>query len=597
MFLSRSGVNSYGATIAAAISRNEYVEFTVTPVIGKKITITEINFQAWFQVTTGVSVGLQYSTDGSTFTTIEASGTPKTEEDTLSTSQSVAELRNIQSTVRFRIIQAGAGGYHPVGIGNGTGSPDLVLRGKSELLPPKINGPTAMTPLQRPSISWTPVGAAAGYDVWINNVSTNKNPYWLTSSSTNNLTPSFDLGIGVFDVWVRAFHSDGTRDAWSARYRFQINTPPTIIPIDRLQSASRPTLQWNSLPGAVKYDVWIDNHSAGVSQYIRNQNVTATTFTPSSNMPLGMYRLWVRGIAQDGTASGWSVVTEFSVVPAPTITGGNLPTFDRTPTLAWDDVTGAVKYEVFVRNVTTNIVEYYLKDVTTTNWTPPANLSDGPYRWWSLAVGANNVRGQWSVPIDIYVGGRPTVLSPGGTLNNATPTINWQAVGVATRYELWVTADSGIRVIYNTTLTGTSYTPAAPLADGGYRVWVRAVSSTGEFSLWSTAVSFTIAAVNSPEFNVFDDGELLFAKLEIEIPQFLSPRFSCPQKPSAARSLMALTVLETQESRTQVTTSASRFNLSGKYETVINQTELERLWERDPDMLAELNNSDRRSWR
>ena len=171
-------------------------------------------------------------------------------------------------------------------------------------------------------------------------------------------------------------------------------------------------------------------------------------------MPIGLYRIG-SGISADGIAAAWSPLSEFYVVPAPVITGGNLPTFDRSPTLDWEAVTGAVSYEVFVRNSTTGATVHYPRNLTETSWTPPADLADGPYRWWVLATGANGVRGQWSAPIDIHVGGRPNVLSPAGTVNSSTPTINWQAVDGAVRYELWVTnMSSMVRVIYDTNLTG-----------------------------------------------------------------------------------------------------------------------------------------------
>ena len=281
---------------------------------------------------------------------------------------------------------------------------------------------------------------------------------------------------------------------WSAMSQFYVATAPTLIPIALQQSTSRPTISWEPLPGAVKYDVWIDNYLAGVSQYIRNQNVTGTSFTPDSDMPLGLYRVWVRGIAQTGMTTAWSAMSQFYVVTAPTITGGNQSTFDRTPTFEWSAVTGAVRYEAYIRNSTTGVTVYYPTDLLGTSWTPPVDLPDGPYRWWAIAVGANNVRGLWSPPIDIHVGGRPNVLTPTGTTNNSTPNISWQAVDGAVRYELWVTnMSSMVRVIYDTNLTVLNFTPSTPLVNAAYRVWVRAVSSTGEFSAWSVAADFTIA--------------------------------------------------------------------------------------------------------
>ncbi|MFN9976147.1 MAG: hypothetical protein ACK58T_40245, partial [Phycisphaerae bacterium] len=54
-------------------------------------------------------------------------------------------------------------------------------------------------------------------------------------------------------------------------------------------------------------------------------------------------------------------------------------------------------------------------------------------------------------------------------------------------------------VINRSDLTQTSWTPSVPLAAGTYRVWVRAIDSTGAFSAWSTALTFTVANIESPQ--------------------------------------------------------------------------------------------------
>ena len=55
-----------------------------------------------------------------------------------------------------------------------------------------------------------------------------------------------------------------------------------------------------------------------------------------------------------------------------------------------------------------------------------------------------------------------------------------------------------MNVIRLTALTATSYTSPATLQAGTYRAWVRAVSTSGEVSLWSGSFDFTVAA-NAPK--------------------------------------------------------------------------------------------------
>ncbi|MFN8708661.1 MAG: fibronectin type III domain-containing protein, partial [Planctomyces sp.] len=102
---------------------------------------------------------------------------------------------------------------------------------------------------------------------------------------------------------------------------------------------------------------------------------------------------------------------------------------------------------------------------------------------------------------------------------SALPTFNWQPVTGAVRYELWVNRiDVSLsKVIFDTNLTGTSFTSLSSLTAGGqYRAWVRAVSATGEFGAWSTGLNFTVASVVVPDSSKDGDSaaeEYLFASL------------------------------------------------------------------------------------
>jgi len=270
--------------------------------------------------------------------------------------------------------------------------------------------------------------------------------------------------------------------------------------ITRLQPTLRPTITWNVLPGAVKYDVWINDISRNISQKVRNTNVTGTSYTPSSDLPLGQYHAWIRGIASDGTFGTWSTSIEFLTMQAPTVTQGKNSTFDRTPTLAWNALSGAAKYEVFIRNQNTGATTLEVRNIAGLNFTPSSPLSDGPYRWWVLGVSAQGVRSFWTAPVDLYVGGRSQLLSPVGSTGDRTPTFTWRPVDGAVRYDLFVNHVGGqSQIIRQQNLTGTSYTPGASLPTGIYRAWIRAVSSTGELGPWSLELAFTVAAHSTIE--------------------------------------------------------------------------------------------------
>ena len=365
---------------------------------------------------------------------------------------------------------------------------------------PLITAPAATTSLQRPAITWTASANAVSYDVFIKNNATGVNGQVSVNVTSTTFTPNIDLEIGSHTVWVRAVSSAGIKSAWSAAKNFTITTQATMAPMIRNQFTSRPNIVWKDLPGAVKFDVWLDSTTVGQVSTVILHNITGKSWQSATDLPLGQYRAWVRGLDASGLAANWSSVINFSVVTAPTMTGPSTSTFSRRPQFTWNSVASATKYDLQVRNLDTETLVVNQTNITATNWTPSSDLPAGNYRWWSIAANAN-YRGQWSKPVDFYVGGRTELLAPTGSGNDTTPTFNWKPVTGAASYQLWVDrADTYVSAIINIGgLTATTYTPTTALPLGNYRAWVRAVSTTGEVSAWSEVLEFSIAELSAPK--------------------------------------------------------------------------------------------------
>ncbi|MCA9063130.1 MAG: hypothetical protein KDA96_08725 [Planctomycetaceae bacterium] len=349
---------------------------------------------------------------------------------------------------------------------------------------------------QRPVFTWPVVASAVSYELWVERIGI-ATPVIHQSVAVNHFEATTDLGYGQFRTWVRGRYAGASWAPWQVQ-TFEINGRVTLLPIDEQQTTHRPELSWQAFPGADHYDIWIDDQAGGVSQFIRESNVVGTSWMPAADMPLGRYTVWVRAIASNGSAARWSQPMTFTVMPPPHVTAGNKPTFDHTPTFAWDALTGAAEYEVLIRNVSTGTTTVYQRHISALNFTPPTDLSEGPYRVWVLGVSAASVRSFWTDPISIDIGGRTEILTPvSGSTTGTMPVISWRPVdgdnGAAVTFEIWFDR-IGVQVGYiNVTgLTATSYTHGTPLPAGDYRVWVRAISS-GQTSIWSAVTLFTVA--------------------------------------------------------------------------------------------------------
>ncbi|MBL8810204.1 MAG: hypothetical protein JNM43_08510 [Planctomycetaceae bacterium] len=358
---------------------------------------------------------------------------------------------------------------------------------------PTITAPSGTTALQRPTFTWTTSAGAVSYDVFIKNNATGANPQVTLNVTGTSWVPTADLGIGKFSVWVRAVSASGTKSAWSVQKDFTINTAPSLAPMIRNQTNSRPEVVWRDLAGAVKYDVWLDSTTPGQVSTVILHNITGKSWRNATDLALGSYRVWVRGLDASGLAAGWSTVVYFNVGTPPTMTAPGASTFEHRPQFSWNAVPSATKYDIYIRNIDTETVAFSQANIVATNWTPPSDLPDGHYRWQVVAANAN-ARGLWSNLVDLTIGGQPELLTPTGSGTNNKPTFSWKPVAGATTYQLWVDrADTYVQGIINLTgLTGTSFTPTTALPVGTFRVWVRAVSATGELSHWSQSLTFSI---------------------------------------------------------------------------------------------------------
>jgi hypothetical protein len=379
-----------------------------------------------------------------------------------------------------------------VQIGTGAGN-RLILTVETVL-----TGPAATTTSLTPQIQWSPGGGAVSYDVWITNLSTGQNPAVQANVPTNSYIPANPLGIGRFRVWVRSRFAGGAAAPWSSPRDFQVVTAPTFDDQSVPSYSGTPLISWGSLPGAAKYDLWINNKTTGQSQVIRRTSLTTNSYQVTANLGLGTYQAWVRGIDAANNAGQWSSTLQFTSAARVTLTSPASPTFSTRPNFVWAAVPGANRYQITVQNRGSNATVIDQSNIVTSNWTPGAALPNGDYRWWARAFSASGIIGGWSVPMDFSIGGKPVVQTPAGTTSDRTPTFSWTAVQGAARYELWVAGLDGSGVAINlTNLTTNSYTPAADLAPRTYRIWVRAVSTTNVISAWSAPVDITITKVNT----------------------------------------------------------------------------------------------------
>ena len=258
-------------------------------------------------------------------------------------------------------------------------------------------------------------------------------------------------------------------------------------------SQGRPTLKWNAVSGAAKYEVYRARSKDGT--YTKYSTTTGTSYTNTSYIENGnTYYYKVRALDANGTAGAWSSivsVTYKQTLPAPTVTGGN--DAQGRPTLTWKVVTGAAKYEVYrARSKDGDYIKY--STVTGTSYTNTSYIESGSTYYYKVrALDANGTAGAWSSIVSVTY--KQTLSAPtvtGGNDSQGRPTLKWNAVTGAAKYEVYRARSRSGEYIKYSTVTGTSYTNTSYIENGNtYYYKVRALKSDGTAGAWSSIVAVT----------------------------------------------------------------------------------------------------------
>ena len=352
----------------------------------------------------------------------------------------------------------------------------------------------------RPTLKWKAVSGAAKYEVYRARSKDGDYIKYSTVTGTSYTNISYIENGNTYYYKVRALDADGTAGAWSSivsvTYKQTLSAPTVTGGND---SQGRPTLKWNTVTGAAKYEVYRARSLNG--DYIKYSTVTGTSYTNTSYIENGnTYYYKVRALKSDGTAGAWSSIVSVTyraastgTLPAPTVTGGN--DAQGRPTLKWNAVSGAAKYEVYrARSMNGDYIKY--STVTGTSYTNTSYIEDGNTYYYKVrALKSDGTAGAWSSIVAVTYQPKQTLTAPtvtGGNDSQGRPTLKWNAVTGAAKYEVYRARSLNGDYIKYSTVTGTSYTNTSYIENGNtYYYKVRALKSDGTAGAWSSIVSVT----------------------------------------------------------------------------------------------------------
>lgn len=274
-----------------------------------------------------------------------------------------------------------------------------------------------------------------------------------------------------------------------------------------------PTLTWNAVRGAAKYEYQISGDprfsslvGSGLGRRSNTHNLAAAF---EKEVPDGTYYWRVRGLTGKDAVGSWSrtrrIVKHWSI--APTLTGGNNTevSWPSNPlVLRWSWVPYATKYIVAIATdpALSNIIDRIgSKPVETQglNYALPDSLAPGPYFWAITPLDAEGHPGvrsavgsfQWSWPTSTTT----TVTDLNSDPRVFDPLFSWNPIPGAAHYEVEVNSaegfPSGSKWCCSSTTTGTSLAPPQVLANNRYYWRVRAFDARGDAGIWNYGTPFT----------------------------------------------------------------------------------------------------------
>lgn len=340
-------------------------------------------------------------------------------------------------------------------------------------------------------------------------------PFWLVPVILLGLVLGGCGGVGGPDLDP---DPDLDPTAWTITVRQSSPVPDPdywVYIIDRT-----PLLDWADITDAATYEVQIapeysDVNVPSVTGTTPIIECSASSYQVTSPYPWESDWFWrVRAIKADGTTSVWSMPFQFSVaqdtviVPFPS-DGGH--TEDTTPALDWNDIAGAVSYDLkLCTDAGGSVVSFTVSDLVTSAYELTAGqalTTPGTTRYWFIR-GRNDdgEYGLWSTSFDLTLTSAET---PVGNLRDnvntldTTPLLSWNAIAGATGYDIYLSSDP--LTVWSATpafMSGESSTTCtlSPMTFGTHVAWgIKArVGSDPAFYPTSAIMEFSVASAYHP---------------------------------------------------------------------------------------------------
>jgi hypothetical protein len=379
-----------------------------------------------------------------------------------------------------------------------------------------------------PMLDWNDVSGAASYNLQIATDSAFTNPVLnATGINTSSYTyGSLMRGVGTLNnntqyFWrVSATNAGGT-SSYSSIFDFTtIVAPPSVpnlvLPSNGAENVPLTTLlDWDNAPGADSYTVQVATDAGFTNIVINQAGISTSQYNITSGLSNNTQYFWRVSAANAGGTSPYSSVFSFTtVVAAPSSPVLSAPAngsagVSLTPTLDWNDVSGASTYTVHVATDAgfSNVV-INESGLTSSQYAVTSGLSNNTQYFWRVSAanagGTSSYSSPFSFTTIVAAPSAPALSTPSNGASGVpvTPTLDWNDVSGASTYTVQVATDAAFSnlVINQSGVASSQYVISSALNNNTQYFWRVSATNAGGTSSYSSAFSFTtiIAAPSAP---------------------------------------------------------------------------------------------------
>ena len=327
-----------------------------------------------------------------------------------------------------------------------------------------------------PRLSWDPVSGATRYQVQgSENIGFTGTKVFDVNTVNTNYVPVRVLKEGLLYWRVQAVDGTGAGPfSTIAEATIATHVPPTGLTVAPpsgttiLPPVSPPVVTWNAVPGAIGYDLELDNEGDGVGGVVTS-NIKTTTYVIPDPQGVGEttgfadFFVRVRAKFPNSLQTDWTPYSSYNVsqldavtsatcgaglVCAPTPGGGvRARATVQDVVFDWDPVAGAKQYEIWVALNSDFTNEVERRVVYSTRYSPKTTYDNNTYYWKVRPINAANQPAPWPpTPSDFERRwpDRPSLVWPPNTTASTVGDdfyYQWTPVQHAGLYRLEVSSD------------------------------------------------------------------------------------------------------------------------------------------------------------